>query len=75
MSAAGVSWELSFCNLKNKRENWGSALKWTCKDFNVFKPKTYPENKAMKDNGYKPLTDVIKKRFIGYKLGRISKKE
>lgn len=29
----------------------------------------------MKDNGYKPQTDVIKKRFIGYKLGRISKKE
>ena len=30
--------------------------------------------KSMKDNGYKPSTDIIRKRFIGYKLGRISKK-
>jgi len=28
----------------------------------------------MKETGYKPVTDVIRKRFIGYKLGRISKK-
>ena len=28
----------------------------------------------MKENGYKPVTEVIRKRFIGYKLGRISKK-
>jgi len=28
----------------------------------------------MKDTGYKPRTDVIRKRYIGYKLGRISKK-
>jgi hypothetical protein len=28
----------------------------------------------MKDTGYKPITDIIRKRFIGYKLGRISKK-
>ena len=28
----------------------------------------------MKDTGYKPSTDIIRKRFIGYKLGRISKK-
>ena len=30
--------------------------------------------KGMKDSGYKPSTDVIRKRYIGYKLGRISKK-
>ena len=30
--------------------------------------------KGMKTNGYKPVTDIIRKRFIGYKLGRISKK-
>ena len=30
--------------------------------------------KGMKDTGYKPRTDVIRKRYIGYKLGRISKK-
>jgi len=28
----------------------------------------------MKDSGYKPVTEIIRKRFIGYKLGRISKK-
>lgn len=28
----------------------------------------------MKDTGYKPANDLIRKRFIGYKLGRISKK-
>jgi hypothetical protein len=28
----------------------------------------------MKDTGYKPVTSIIRKRFIGYKLGRISKK-
>jgi hypothetical protein len=28
----------------------------------------------MKDTGYKPTTEIIRKRFIGYKLGRISKK-
>ena len=28
----------------------------------------------MKDSGYKPKTDIIRKRYIGYKLGRISKK-
>lgn len=30
--------------------------------------------KRMKDTGYKPSNDVIRKRFIGWKLGRISKK-
>lgn len=28
----------------------------------------------MKDSSYKPLTTIIRKRFIGWKLGRISKK-
>lgn len=28
----------------------------------------------MKDHQYKPTTEVIRKRFIGWKLGRISKK-
>ena len=28
----------------------------------------------MKDRGYKPTHELIRKRFIGYKLGRISKK-
>jgi hypothetical protein len=30
--------------------------------------------KSMKDTGYKPTTSIIRKRYIGYKLGRISKK-
>ena len=30
--------------------------------------------KNMKDTGYKPETTIIRKRFIGWKLGRISKK-
>ena len=30
--------------------------------------------KQMKDTGYKPEATIIRKRYIGYKLGRISKK-
>ena len=29
---------------------------------------------GMKDAGYKPVHDVLRKKFIGFKLGRISKK-
>ena len=28
----------------------------------------------MKETAYKPVTTIIKKRYIGWKLGRISKK-
>lgn len=28
----------------------------------------------MKDQAYKPVTTIIRKRYIGWKLGRISKK-